>query len=231
MKYEKIVKGIFWDRPNRFIANVEINGQMERCHVCNTGRCKELLIPGCQVFLKECDNPKRTTKYDLVVVDKELETGTIRRVNMDSYAPNRVAKEWLEKGRMGLEITKIATEKKYGNSRFDLYFEGNGKKAFMEVKGVTLEKDGVAKFPDAPTQRGIKHIQELCQCIQEGFEAYLLFVIQMEDIKYFMPNDDTHPEFGQALRRAKKAGVHILARECVVTETTLEIGKEVPVRL
>lgn len=231
MKYDKIVEGVFWSRPNRFIAEVEIDGKMERCHVCNTGRCKELLVPGCRVFLRECDNPNRATKYDLVVVDKELRNGIIKRVNMDSYAPNRVAREWLEQGGMGTDITEIVAEQKYGNSRFDLYFKKNGKKAFMEVKGVTLEKDGVAMFPDAPTKRGVKHIQELCQCIQDGYEAYLLFVIQMTDIKYLIPNDATHAEFGQALRDAKKAGVHILARECVVSEAALGIGKEVLVRL
>lgn len=144
MKYEKIVTGIFQDRPNRFIANVEIDGQVQRCHVCNTGRCKELLVPGCRVYLKVCDNPKRTTAYDLVVVDKTLKDGNIRRVNMDSYAPNRVAKEWLEQGGMGGDVTEIVSEKKYGNSRFDLYFKKNGKKSFMEVKGVTLENQGIA---------------------------------------------------------------------------------------
>ena len=231
MKYERIVTGIFRDRPNRFIANVEIDGQVQRCHVCNTGRCKELLVPGCRVYLKVCDNPKRATAYDLVVVDKLLEDGNIRRVNMDSYAPNRVAKEWLEQGGMGKDVTEIASERKYGNSRFDLYFEKNGKKSFMEVKGVTLENGEIAAFPDAPTQRGVKHIRELCQCVQEGYEAYLLFVIQMKDIHCFVPNDVTHPEFGQALREAENVGVHILARECEVTEDSLVIGEEVAVDL
>lgn len=231
MKYEKIIEGVFLDRPNRFIANVKTDGQIQRCHVCNTGRCKELLVPGCKVYLKVCDNPSRSTAYDLVVVEKQLEDGTLRIVNMDSYAPNRVAREWLEQGGMGKDITAIASERRYGNSRIDLYFEQNGKKAFMEVKGVTLEKQGIAAFPDAPTERGIKHIHELCQCVKDGYEAYLLFVIQMEQIDCFVPNDLTHPEFGQALREAEKAGVHILARECVVTENTLDMGRAVPVRL
>lgn len=230
MKYEKIVEGVFLDRPNRFIANIEIAGKIHRCHVCNTGRCKELLVPGCRVYLKACDNPNRSTAFDLVVVEKQLEDGRRRMVNMDSYAPNRVAREWLEQGGMGGDVTEIASEQKYGNSRLDLYFEKNGKKAFMEVKGVTLENQGIAAFPDAPTQRGIKHIRELCQCVKEGYEAYLLFVIQMENVTCFVPNDATHPEFGQALREAEEKGVHVLARECIVTENTLEIGKEVPVK-
>lgn len=231
MKYERIVDGIFLDRPNRFIANVNIDGQIQRCHVCNTGRCKELLVPGCRVYLRVCDNPNRSTAYDLVVVEKRLEDGSVRSVNMDSYAPNRVAREWLEQGGMGENVRKVVSERKYGNSRFDLYFEKSGKKAFMEVKGVTLENQGIAAFPDAPTQRGVKHIRELCQCVQEGYEAYLLFVIQMRDIRCFVPNDETHPEFGQALREARKAGVHILARECLVTEDSMEIGREVKVEL
>lgn len=231
MKYEKITEGIFVDRPNRFIANVKIDGQIQRCHVCNTGRCRELLVPGCRVYLKVCDNPNRATAHDLVVVEKRMEDGSIRMVNMDSYAPNRVAKEWLEQGGMGADITNIASERRYGNSRFDLYFEQNGKKAFMEVKGVTLEEHGIAAFPDAPTERGVKHIHELCQCLQEGYEAYLLFVIQMQDISRFVPNDRTHPEFGQALREAQRAGVHILARECHVTKDSLKISEAVDVDL
>lgn len=231
MEYERIIQGTFLDRPNRFIANVEIDGVVQRCHVCNTGRCKELLVPGCRVYLKVCDNPARSTSYDLVVVEKQAEDGTVRLINMDSYAPNRVAREWLEQGGLGDDVTEIASERRYGNSRFDLYFQQGDKRAFMEVKGVTLENRGIAAFPDAPTQRGVKHIRELCRCVQDGYEAYLLFVIQMQRIDCLVPNDKTHPEFGQALREARKAGVHVLARECLVTECSMEIGREVEVDL
>lgn len=228
MKYKNIYKGIFVARPNRFIAHVEIDGVVEVCHVKNTGRCKELLIPGVLVFLEKSDNLNRKTLYDLVGVVKN---GMM--INMDSQAPNKVALEWIQSGGIvnAEDITFIKPETKYGNSRFDIYFETKNTKSFVEVKGVTLEHDGVAAFPDAPTIRGLKHIYELTKCIEDGYQAYILFVIQMSGMKYFIPNDVTQPEFRQALIEAKSAGVHILARECQVTEDELWIRDEVLVKL
>ncbi len=232
MKYRKMVEGRFVNRPNRFIAYCEINGQMEKCHVCNTGRCKELLVPDARVFLAESDNPNRATKYDLMVVDKVQEDGSILRVNMDSYAPNRVVGEWLQEGGLYSDMLLVKPEQKYGNSRFDFYFEHgeaeHPKKCFMEVKGVTLEEKGVVRFPDAPTERGVKHVEELCQCMKEGYEAYLVFVVQMSGMKHFEPNNVTHAAFGEALSKAKKAGVQIRAMECEVTEDSLQIVREIP---
>ncbi len=211
MKYNKVEQGIFQKRPNRFIAHVEINGKEEVCHVKNTGRCRELLVPGALVFLEESDNPKRKTKYDLIAVEKGN-----RLINMDSQIPNKVVEEWLKKGNLFGKEAKVRREVVYGNSRFDLYIESGERKIFMEVKGVTLEENNVVRFPDAPTQRGVKHIQELEKCIKDGYEAYLMFVIQMENVDYFTPNRDTHPEFAEALKTAEKSGVHILAYDCIV---------------
>ena len=193
MKYNKVERGIFKKRPNRFIAYVEINGREEICHVKNTGRCRELLIPGALVFLEESDNPNRKTKYDLIAVEKGN-----RLINMDSQIPNKVVEEWLKEGNLFGAEANVLHEVVYGNSRFDLYIENGERKIFMEVKGVTLEENNVVRFPDAPTQRGVKHIQELVKCIKDGYEAYLMFVIQMEDVSYFEPNYDTHPEFATA---------------------------------
>ena len=200
MKYNKVEQGIFQKRPNRFIAHVEINGKEEVCHVKNTGRCRELLVPGALVFLEESDNPKRKTKYDLIAVEKGN-----RLINMDSQIPNKVVEEWLKEGNLFGKEAKVRREVVYGNSRFDLYIESGERKIFMEVKGVTLEENNVVRFPDAPTQRGVKHIQELEKCIKEGYEAYLIFVIQMENVDYFTPNRDTHPEFAEALKTAEKS--------------------------
>lgn len=226
MRYKETEKAVFLKRPNRFIAEVEIQGKKETVHVKNTGRCKELLIPGAEVILEKSGNPNRKTKYDLICVNKQG-----RLVNMDSQIPNKAAEEWIKKGGLFPEEVTIRPEKKYGNSRFDLYVESPVRRAFVEVKGVTLEEDNIVRFPDAPTVRGIKHVEELIHCMEEGYEAYLLLVIQMKGVKKFMPNWETHPEFGQALVKAEKAGVKILARDCLVTEDTIEIQEEVPVDL
>lgn len=226
MRYKETEKAVFLKRPNRFIAEVEIQGKRETVHVKNTGRCKELLIPGAEVILEKSGNPNRKTKYDLICVNKQG-----RLVNMDSQIPNKAAEEWIKKGGLFPEEVTIRPEKKYGNSRFDLYVESPVRRAFVEVKGVTLEENNIVRFPDAPTVRGIKHVEELIHCMEEGYEAYLLLVIQMKGVKKFMPNWDTQPEFGEALIKAEKAGVKILARDCLVTEDTIEIQKEVPVDL
>lgn len=226
MKYENMVEGVFINRPNRFIAEVEINGTIEKAHVKNTGRCRELLIPGTKIFLQEHDNPSRKTKYSLIGVMK----GSVM-VNMDSQAPNKVVGEWLQQGGIYQNLTFLKAEQKYGNSRFDFYMEGDGKKAFLEVKGVTLEENGIARFPDAPTERGIKHIEELMKAKEEGYETYIVFVIQMKGVCRFEPNDKTHRAFGDTLRKAEKTGVHILAMDCQVKENELVIDQPVLVCL
>lgn len=226
MKYKKISKGKFLDRPNRFIAHVEIQGRIETVHVKNTGRCKELLFPGAEVVLEESRNPNRKTKFDLVCVKKGS-----RWINMDSQLPNQAAEEWILNGGLFPEKIYLKREKKYGNSRFDLYVESEKRKAFIEVKGVTLEEQNIVRFPDAPTERGVKHIEELIRCMEEGYEAYLLFVIQMKGVKEFRPNWQTHQKFGEVLAAAEKKGVRILAYDCLVTEDTMEILSPVPVNL
>ena len=225
MKYEHMVSGRFLTRPNRFIAHVEIDGQAQIVHVKNTGRCRELLIPGTQVF-RRCDmNPKRKTHYDLITVRKGA-----RLINMDSQAPNEAAREWLLRGGLG-EIQQLKAECVQGDSRFDFSFVKDGRRCFLEVKGVTLEQDGVCAFPDAPTERGARHLRGLQELAQQGFGAYVLFVIQMTDVESLHPNDATNPAFGAALRNAAAAGVQVLAMDCAVTEDTMEIRKEVPVIL
>ena len=226
MKYLNIEEAVFKERPNRFIAYVETESGREICHVKNTGRCKELLTPDATVCVQRNDNPARKTKLDLIGVKKNHYL-----INMDSQAPNAAVKEWLKAGNLFSENAKIYPEKKYGDSRFDFYIEDGERKAFMEVKGVTLENDGVCAFPDAPTERGVKHIRELIKCMEEGYEAYILFVIQMSPVKYLKPNDVTHRAFGDALREARKAGVHVLARDCKITIDSMEIMNEVEVRL
>ena len=226
MKYKNTMPAVFLDRPNRFIAHVQLGDCVETVHVKNTGRCKELLVPGAEVILERSSNPARKTKYDIICVNKAG-----RLINMDSQIPNRAAEEWLKSGGLFPEEIEVFREKTYGNSRFDLYVESGQRKAFMEVKGVTLEKDNVARFPDAPTLRGIKHMEELIRCQQDGYEAYLLFVIQMKGIERFEPNWETHREFGETLVRAANAGVHILARDCAVTEDSIELQDVVPVCL
>lgn len=231
MQYQNVCKAIFISRPNRFIAKVLVNGQEETVHVKNTGRCRELLIPDCTVYLAGSDNPQRKTKYDLIAVDKERQGREPLRINMDSQAPNEAAAEWLMQSGLFGEQAVIHREVRYGDSRFDFFVESGERKAFLEVKGVTLESDGVAMFPDAPTERGIKHLHELCKAMDDGYEAYLLLVIQMKDVRLFRPNTATHPAFTEALQMAAAHGVHILAMDCVVTPDSMVIDGAVEVSL
>lgn len=225
MTYENMVPGIFQARPNRFIAHVQIGGQTEIVHVKNTGRCKELLVPGCAVWCQRSSNPNRKTAFDLIAVQKGD-----RLINMDSQAPNRAAGEWLSSGGLG-EISELKAEVKHGDSRYDFSFLKDGKRCFLEVKGCTLEHDGVCAFPDAPTERGAKHIRGLTAAARAGYGAYILFVIQMSDVKYIRPHDETDPEFGKALREASQNGVRVLAMDCAVTPDTMEIRLPVLVKL
>ena len=225
MKYSNMIPGHFLSRPNRFIAHVEINGKEETVHVKNTGRCRELLQPGAEVWCQESTNPNRKTKFDLITVRKGQ-----RLINMDSQAPNIAAGEWLRSGGLG-EITNLKAETFQGDSRFDFSFEKDGKQCYLEVKGVTLEDDGVCAFPDAPTQRGTRHLKGLARLAQEGYGAYVLFVIQMPDVKYLHPNDRTDPAFGAALREAAENGVRIIAMDCAVTEDSMKLRLPVLVKL
>ena len=225
MKYANMRPGIFLARPNRFIAYVEMEGQKQTVHVKNTGRCRELLTPGAAVWCEKSANPARKTGYDLIAVEK----GT-RLINMDSQAPNAAAAEWLRSGGLG-EIENLRAETVHGDSRFDFSFTKEGKTCFLEVKGVTLEADGVCAFPDAPTIRGTKHLRGLTQAAREGYGAYVLFVIQMADVQYLHPNDATDPDFGAALREAAGNGVQILAMDCTVTVDSMTIRDPVPARL
>lgn len=244
MHYENVRKATFLARPNRFIAHVALadvgtphpSAHEEDdtvCHVKNTGRCRELLVPGATVYIQEWDNPARKTKFDLIAVEKGE-----RLINMDSQAPNKVFGEWAASGAFVSGLTRLKPETTWGKSRFDFYFEAEGhmegagtRRGFVEVKGVTLEENGAVCFPDAPTERGVKHVEELMACRTEGYEAYLCFVIQMTDVKTFSPNDRTHPAFGAALRRAAAAGVHLMAYDCAVTPDSLTMGQPVPIIL
>ncbi len=236
MRYQNITKGIFLERPNRFIAYVEIDGKRETVHVKNTGRCGELLIPGTAVYVQESAQPDRKTKWDLVAVEKRCSvrngdgslTERLRMVNIDSQAPNQVVKEWLEAGNLIAEITKIQTECRYGDSRFDLYVEAGERRIFIEVKGVSLEEDGRVRFPDAPSERAVKHVEELIHAVREGYEAIIFFVIQMKDVDYFTPNMDTHPEFGEVLKKAVDRGVEVMAYDCRVERDLIVLEEEVP---
>lgn len=217
MKYQNIKEALFLERPNRFIAYAKLNDEIVTCHVKNTGRCKELLIPGeTIVYLEDHgENTSRKTRYSLVKAKKGS-----RLVNLDSQAPNQIVFEWMDAGGLFSDLTYLKREQKFGNSRFDIYYErANGQKGFVEVKGVTLEVNNIARFPDAPTERGVKHIYELIEAAKAGYEANIIFVIQMSPIDYFEPNDATHAAFGEALRIANAAGVHIMALDCTVTET------------
>ena len=225
MRYDNMTPGVFLSRPNRFIAHVRIDGQEEVVHVKNTGRCRELLVPGCTVWCQRAKNPQRKTKFDLIAVQKGA-----RLIHMDSQAPNTAAGEWLRSGGLG-ELTDLRPEVRHGDSRFDFSFLKDGRRCFLEVKGCTLETDGVCAFPDAPTERGAKHIRGLTAAAGEGFGAYILFVIQMSDVKYIRPHDETDPDFGKALREAAAAGVTVLAMDCAVTEDTMELRLPVLVRL
>ncbi len=226
MRYKHIVEGRFAERPNRFIAKVEVDGHIETVHVKNTGRCRELLQPGAVVYLEKSDNVNRSTLYDLVAVKKGN-----RLVNMDSQAPNKAAEEWLRSGGLSEDTVLVRPETKYGNSRFDFYIETGQDKIFMEVKGVTLEENGVVRFPDAPSERAVKHVQELMAAKRAGYRVFVLFVIQMEGVKYFTPNEDTHLAFAEALRQAADAGVEVMAYDCKVTAEGMVINEPVEVRL
>ena len=226
MKYKNIVEGRFDSRPNRFIAYVTINGKQEKVHVKNTGRCRELLTEHATVYLEKSDNQERSTAYDLVAVKKGE-----RLINMDSQAPNKAVGEWLLKRELFPGLKEVRAEKTYGKSRFDFYVETEERKAFIEVKGVTLEQNGVVLFPDAPSERAVKHVYELIEAVEEGYDAYIVLVIQMKDVNYFMPNAKMQPEFAAALLEARKAGVRILAYDCEVTPQTMDIRNPVPVRL
>ena len=225
MFYPDMTPGIFLSRPNRFIAKVMIGGVEETVHVKNTGRCRELLSPGAEVWCQESGNPNRKTKYDLITVRKGH-----RLINMDSQAPNTAAAEWLRSGGLG-QVADLKAETFRGDSRFDFSFTKDGKRCFLEVKGVTLENDGVCAFPDAPTERGAKHLRGLAEAAREGCGAYVLFVIQMADVKYLHPNDDTDPAFGAALREAAAAGVRVIAMDCAVTEDSMILRQPVLVKL
>ena len=220
-----MVPGVFLARPNRFIAKIEIGGHVETVHVKNTGRCRELLPAGAQVWCQESSNPNRKTNFDLITVRKGD-----RLINMDSQAPNIAAGEWLRAGGLG-QIQNLKAETFHGDSRFDFAFMKDGRQCFLEVKGVTLETDGVCAFPDAPTERGVKHLKGLTELAQEGYGAYVLFVIQMADVKYLHPNDATDPAFGAALREAARNGVQVLAMDCAVTENTMDLRLPVLVKL
>ena len=227
MRYENISPAVFISRPNRFIANVEIDGKIFECHVKNTGRCKELLLSGTKVFVNNTNNPKRRTKYDLIAVCK----GDVL-VNMDSQAPNKVVYEWINaNGLLGSPANILKPEYRFGDSRIDFYAETDKGKYLIEVKGVTLEEDGIAKFPDAPTQRGVRHINELIKSADIGYLPMIIFVIQLDAVKAFRPNWKTHPEFGKALQRAKEKGVRILAMDCYVAPDSLSLKSEIPIEL
>jgi sugar fermentation stimulation protein A len=226
MIYQDTHKGIFLSRPNRFIAHVELDGKAAVAHVKNTGRCKELLVPGAKVVLQKADKAGRKTAYDLIAVWKGE-----RLVNIDSAAPNKALLEYLQSGRHIEGITLIKPEARYENSRFDFYVEAGERKIYIEAKGVTLEADGAALFPDAPTERGLRHLNELARCVQAGYEAQAVFVVQMSGVRYFTPNMETHPAFGEALRSAEKAGVQVIALDCEVTENSMVIRDFVAVSL
>lgn len=224
MEYKNIKEAKFLSRPNRFIANIEIDGKQEICHVKNTGRCKELLVPNATIFVQEINSEHRKTKYDLIGVYKGE-----RLINIDSQVPNKVFHEWLLGTDLIKNITLIKPEYSYKNSRFDFYIETTTGKILVEVKGVTLEEDGVALFPDAPTERGVKHITELISSLDDGYEAYIVFIIQMKDVLYFTPNIRTHQAFGDALKLAKAKNVNIIALDCEVTKNTIKAGDFVEV--
>lgn len=226
MKYEHIIEGKFIERPNRFVAYAEIAGKKETIHVKNTGRCAELLRPGAVVYLQESLNPERKTKWDLIAVEKNN-----RIVNMDSQVPNKVVQEWIETGNFIEDVKLIKPETAYGNSRFDLYVETEKEKIFIEVKGVTLEEEGVVRFPDAPSERAVKHLEELMKAVKEGYRAYVFFVIQMKGVHYFTPNMNTHPKFCQMIKKAKEAGVEVMAYDCHVTSDSIVLADQIDIVL
>ena len=224
MKYNNIYKGNFIERPNRFIAICEIEGKKETCHVKNTGRCRELLVKGATVYLEKSTNPNRKTQFDLIAVEKNDIL-----INMDSQIPNFVVAESLNK--IFSDITFVKQEYKYGNSRFDIYVETKKDKIFVEVKGVTLENDGVVSFPDAPTERGIKHLKELQKAVLDGYRACVVFLVQMKDVKYFEPNYETHPEFAEELKKAYKNGVEIFVYDSIVTPDEIKLNSQIKIKM
>lgn len=226
MIYENIRPAVFVDRPNRFIAHVLLDGEAVVCHVKNTGRCRELLVPGCTVYVQHCPAPTRKTAFDLIAVQKGD-----RLINMDAAAPNAVFREWLAVGGPGFVPEEIRPEYRYGDSRFDFFFSHSGQSCLAEIKGVTLEEDGIVRFPDAPTERGVKHLLGLGKAVQEGWVCWAVFIIQMEGVRYFEPNWATHPAFGKALCQAQDAGVKLLALDCHVEPDRLQVRKPVPLLL
>ena len=230
MRYDLVQMATFLARPNRFVALcLMFDGSIQESHVPNTGRCRELLVPGCRVFVQFHNDPRRKTPHTIIAVEKN---GIL--INMDSQAPNRVAEEALRDGSLRLtagEPTLIRREAPYHESRLDFYLEAPGERLYLEVKGVTLEEEGVVRFPDAPTQRGVRHLRELIRAVGEGYSAAVLFVVQLEEARYFEPNDAAQPEFGETLREAREAGVRLLARSCLVTPLRITLGKEIPIRL
>lgn len=226
MRYKKILPGIFQARPNRFIAHVDVGGRTEVCHVKNTGRCRELLVPGAAVYVERAANPGRKTLYDLIAVEKQ---GLL--INMDAQAPNKVFGEWAAGGGFLPGLTGIRPESTWEDSRFDFLLEEGQGPCFVEVKGVTLEEGGEARFPDAPTERGVKHLRGLQRAAAQGWRAAVFFVIQMKGVTHFRPNDATHPAFGAALREAASHGVEVYARDCLVTPESLVLDAPVPVLL
>ena len=231
MKYKRIVEGQFISRPNRFMAKVLLNGEEVVAHVKNTGRCRELLVPGYHVWLYVADSVTRKTAYDLVAVEKTLTDGRALLINMDSSAPNNVAEEWLRSGAVFSANATIRREVANGDSRYDFLITKDGRESYLEVKGVTLEENGIAMFPDAPTERGVKHIEGLIRLKKEGYGAYILFVVQMRGIKYFTPNVKTHLEFAETLKRAQNSGVNILCIDSIVSEDGIEYGSPIDVVL
>lgn len=226
MQYTNVERGRFLARPNRFIAHVELAGAAVVCHVENTGRCRELLTPGAAVYLEGASNPARKTKYDLIAVEKG---GLL--INMDAQAPNKVFGEWAAAGHFLPGLTRVRPEFTWGDSRFDFLLEDGRGKYFVEVKGVTLEEDGEVRFPDAPTERGVKHLRGLQRAVEEGYRAAVFFVIQMKGVRQFRPNDQTHPAFGQALREAAAGGVGVFAYDCAVAPDRIQLDAPVPVLL
>lgn len=224
MKYNNIVEGRFIERINRFIAKVEVEKKEVLCHVKNTGRCRELFVTGVKVYLEKNTNPKRKTAYSLISVEKDRAL-----VNVDSQAPNKMVKEWLEKTEHG--IVTLKPETVFGDSRFDFYLETDKKKEWIEVKGVTLVEDGIALFPDAPTERGVKHIEELCRAVEEGYQARLIFVIQRKDAQLFKPHRERHSAFAEALAKAAEKGVTIAAYDSIITETEAYVREKIEVSL
>ena len=226
MEYKNVEPAVFLRRPNRFIAHVLRQGHETVCHVKNTGRCRELLVPGATVYIQKADNPHRKTAYDLIAVEKN---GLL--INLDAAAPNRVFAEWAAAGHFLPGLTLCRPETTFGDSRFDFYVEAPGLAGFVEVKGVTLEEDGAVYFPDAPTERGVKHLQGLIRAVKTGYRAWVVFVVQLSPARFFAPNDRTHPAFGAALREARAAGVEVLALSCRVTPQSLTVEATIPVVL